>query len=84
MNITGRFGPVDDYSGRTSGEIQGCFYNYQNRSDYDATSTTSGSGWKVGFDASRNWTGETSSEGGGAAHNNMPPYLACYVWQRTA
>lgn len=26
----------------------------------------------------------TSYSGGGAAHNNMPPYLAVYVWQRTA
>jgi hypothetical protein len=27
---------------------------------------------------------KTSGAGGGAAHNNMPPYLAAYVWQRTA
>jgi len=26
----------------------------------------------------------TTSAGGGAAHNNMPPYLAIYAWKRTA
>ena len=26
----------------------------------------------------------TQSVGGGAAHNNMPPYLAVYMWKRTA
>ena len=34
------------------------------------------------FDVSRNT--KTGSVGGGKAHNNMPPYLAVYVWQRTA
>lgn len=26
----------------------------------------------------------SKSTGGGAAHNNMPPYLAVYIWKRTA
>lgn len=29
-------------------------------------------------------SGGADPVGGGAAHNNMPPYLAVYVWQRTA
>lgn len=34
------------------------------------------------FDASRSWTGATSSVGSGTAHDNMPPYLAVYIWKR--
>lgn len=26
----------------------------------------------------------TSSTGGGGAHNNLPPYITCYMWKRTA
>jgi microcystin-dependent protein len=26
----------------------------------------------------------TKATGGSAAHNNMPPYLAVYMWRRTA
>lgn len=27
---------------------------------------------------------ETTSVGGGQAHNNMPPFITCYLWKRTA
>lgn len=40
-------------------------------------------GWMT-LDASRSWTGATSSVGGGAAHNNLPPYVRAYCWRRTA
>lgn len=30
------------------------------------------------------YQGSSASAGGGAAHNNMPPYLSIYIWKRTA
>lgn len=45
-------------------------------------------GWpSISYTSGKTWLAKlakTSGTGGGAAHNNMPPYLAAYVWQRTA
>lgn len=30
------------------------------------------------------WSYKISTDGGGQPHNNMPPYIAVYIWQRTA
>ena len=35
-------------------------------------------------DRQANWTGNFKVSGGGTAHNNMPPYRAIYMWERTA
>ena len=46
---------------------------------------TGGSGsarWII--DSSSSGTGNTSSTGGGQAHNNLQPYITCYMWLRTA
>lgn len=38
----------------------------------------------ISFDASKNWTGQTSTVGEDASHNNMQPYEVIYRWKRVA
>lgn len=55
---------------------------------YDYSSGTQSFGYQFSNKGERSAVKESSSgigeSGGGGAHNNMPPYLTVYVWQRTA
>lgn len=87
MNITGTFGADDRMFNSYSGA-------FSKGAGADTGSQRSEWGAVFNFDASRSWTGETSQSGthnhivdiadtgGEQAHNNLPPYLAMYMWQR--
>ena len=88
--ITNRFllGAGDTYSaGSTGGEAEHTLTIDEMPSHshgYSRSGRDSGTDWigqsGVGEVVDRN----TDSAGGGQAHNNMPPYLAVYMWQRVA
>lgn len=86
--------PAHSHGISTSGDHNHKFYGSDNNNGN--TSEGAGMGMDTGGNGymSRNMiyytanagahTHTISNSGGGAAHNNMPPYLVCYIWQRTA
>jgi hypothetical protein len=86
MNITGSF-QIGTYPLRTTQQT-GAFYGFQlGSSDHHGQDWDGNTLVKTGFDASRSWTGETSSNGShshtvtivntgsGQAFSILPPYI---------
>lgn len=88
MNITGHHG-LDD---RGFSDLGGAFSKGATSGALGASGSDTGA--VLEFDASKSWTGATSSSGahthvigntgGGLPLNIMPPYTTVYAWRRTA
>lgn len=84
MNITGTI-PSENRSVDVGSAYSGAFYrSTSNTQNYFGMNGHDKDNPRAYFDASRSWTGETSSIGGDKSHNNMQPYLSVYMWTRTA
>lgn len=50
------------------------------------TNNSGSTNWNLmwGHHGAANGVLNTDNTGGGAAHNNLPPYTTCFIWYRTA
>lgn len=67
----------------TAAEMANHTHSYDYTGQSDATGTGAIKIVSPGGTANA-YTGKATSNCGGQAHNNMPPYLAVYTWRRTA
>ena len=89
MDITGSFRVAALWTSNMLAEYQiGAFGKAKSGTSIKGTWTTqnesSGQYDTTTFTASNNWTGSTNSQGGDGAHNNLQPYITCYMFKRTA
>jgi microcystin-dependent protein len=88
MEISGFFSATvpDGHSGACSGAFTGGNFaaGYNGAVYNSGTVSASTPLYGYSFAASRNWTGETTSRGGGTAFSTISPYRAVYIFRRTA
>ena len=95
MEIAGMVRCYSDYNKSNSSfdtnGVSGAFHFTTGTDTEYGTTTNVASGSSdsirnVLFNASRNWSGATSSVGSGTAHTHtvatLPPYLSVYIWKR--